>query len=57
MSDYCFCCGKTIPEGRIVCVECEEKERDKSSRFEELRAALNHIAEKSGRHLTGEKHR
>jgi len=21
--DYCVCCGRPIPEGRIVCKECE----------------------------------
>lgn len=23
--DYCVCCGEEIPEGRMVCPECERK--------------------------------
>ena len=25
-SNYCVCCGKEIPEGRLVCWGCENKE-------------------------------
>lgn len=24
--DYCVCCGNRIPEGRMVCPNCERKE-------------------------------
>ena len=23
MTDTCVCCGQTVPEGRMVCPECE----------------------------------
>ena len=23
MTDTCVCCGQTVPEGRMVCAECE----------------------------------
>ena len=30
MSEYCVCCGEEIPEGRMVCPNCEkEKETEK----------------------------
>ncbi len=24
MEDYCVCCGAIVPEGRMVCPQCEE---------------------------------
>lgn len=24
MTDYCICCGRDVPEGRMVCPICEE---------------------------------
>ena len=25
-SNYCVCCGKEIPEGRMVCASCEKRD-------------------------------
>lgn len=25
MTEYCVCCGEEIPEGRVVCTNCERK--------------------------------
>ena len=25
-SNYCVCCGKEIPEGRMVCASCEKED-------------------------------
>ena len=27
-SDVCICCGRPIPEGSLVCFDCEEKSKD-----------------------------
>ena len=30
--DTCVCCGNVIPEGRQVCLNCEEKENQHESK-------------------------
>lgn len=27
-TDLCVCCGKPVPEGTMVCFECEEKSKE-----------------------------
>ena len=33
MSDYCVCCGEYVPEGRMVCPNCEKKANQKPIQF------------------------
>lgn len=41
MSDRCVCCGKEIPEGRMVCPNCEKAEKQMT--LEEIRSTIEKL--------------
>jgi len=36
MTDTCVCCGQTVPEGRMVCPECEIETEGRYKQMENL---------------------
>ena len=47
MTDTCICCGAPVPEGRMVCWQCEKRENERSSKMDDGIQAL--IAEINAR--------
>lgn len=47
MTDTCICCGAPVPEGRMVCWQCEKRENERSISMDDGIQAL--IAEINAR--------
>lgn len=40
MTDTCVCCGAPVPEGRMVCWQCEKRENERSISMDDGMQAL-----------------
>ena len=52
--DTCVCCGAVIPEGRMVCWACENRQGVSPERTNDMKETMNHLYAVSATGAAGE---
>ena len=54
MENRCVCCGAVVPEGRMVCWSCENRQGVSPERTNDMKETMNHLYAVSATGAAGE---